>query len=141
MPLYKTINPKKNTKIYIWDITESIEELNTLNLTQKSDLRLRDMKSELHQKGFLSIRHLLKIAGYTDKDLYYNGHGKPHLTDCKNISITHSYTFSGIIIGDDEVGIDIEKNREKVKLIAHKFVGPENDFLVKKNLVEQLTVL
>ncbi len=141
MPLFKTINPKKNTKIYVWDITESLDDLNNLNLTQKSNLRLRNMKSELHQKGFLSIRHLLKIAGYTDKDLYYNSHGKPHLTDGKHISITHSFTFSGIIISDDEVGIDIEKNREKVKLIAHKFVGPENDFLVKKNKVEQLTVL
>ncbi|MBT8384343.1 MAG: 4-phosphopantetheinyl transferase, partial [Bacteroidia bacterium] len=106
MPLYKTINPKKNTKIYVWDITESLDDLNNLNLSQKSDVRLRDMKSELHQKGFLSIRHLLKIAGYTDKDLYYNNHGKPHLTDGKHISITHSFTFSGIIISDDEVGID-----------------------------------
>ena len=76
MPLYKTINPKKNTKIYVWDITESLDDLNNLNLSQKSDLRLRNMKSELHQKGFLSIRHLLKIAGYADKDLYYNSHGK-----------------------------------------------------------------
>ena len=141
MPLYKSINPKNNTKIYIWNITESLDALNNLSLTQKSTLRVQNMKSELHQKGFLSIRHLLKIAGYTDKDLYYNGHGKPHLKDGKHISITHSFTFSGIIISDDEVGIDIEKNREKVKLIAHKFVGAEKDFLVKENMVQQLTVL
>jgi len=73
--------------------------------------------------------------------LYYNGNGKPHLKDGKHISITHSYTFSGIIISDDEIGIDIEKNREKIKRIAHKFTDTERDFLVDENLVEQLTVI
>ena len=141
MPLYKTITPKPHTKVYIWHITESFDVLNTLFLTEKSLLRLNGMRSKLHQKGFLSIRHLLEEAGYTDADLYYNGNGKPHLKDGKHISITHSFTFSAIIISDDEVGIDIEKNREKIKIIAHKFVDTEHDTLAEKNLVQQLTVL
>ena len=141
MPLYKTIHHQKSTTIYVWHITESFEELNTIPLTDSSLERVADMKSELHQKGFLSIRHLLKLTGYTDDDLYYNSNGKPHLTDGKHISITHSFTFSAIIISNDEVGIDIEMNREKIKMIAHKFIEIENIFLQNENLVEQLTVI
>jgi len=141
MPLYKTIHPKENTTVYVWHITESFDELNTVFLTENCSNRLNGMRSELHQRGFLSVRHLLKEAGYTDDDLYYNDNGKPYLKDGKHISITHSYTFSGIIIGDDEIGIDIEKNREKIKRIAHKFTDNKQKFLVAKNLVEQLTVI
>ena len=100
------------------------------------------MKSELHRRAYLSVRHLLKEAGYTDFDLYYTQSGKPHLKDGKHISITHSHIFSSIIISDAEVGIDIEKNREKIKIIQHKFVNLESGFINKKDkLVDQLTVI
>jgi len=85
---------------------------------------------------------LLKAAGYTDFDLYYNGNGKPHLTDGRHISITHSFTFSAVIISDLEVGIDIEKNREKIKIIQNKFVNFERGFIHKDDdYIEQLTVI
>jgi len=84
------------------------------------------MKSEIHRRGFMSIRKLLALEGYQDKDLYYDQVGKPHLRDHKYISITHSFNFSGIIISEDEVGIDIEKQRPKIIRIAHKFTTPED---------------
>ena len=143
MPLFKTIKPNNYTTVYVWKIEESFNELSkdTL-LTERSQIRLNSMKSELHQRGFLSIRGLLKAAGYTDFDLYYNGNGKPHLTDGRHISITHSFTFSAVIISDLEVGIDIEKNREKIKIIQNKFVNFERGFIHKDDdYIEQLTVI
>jgi len=143
MPLYKTIKPNNHTTIYVWKIEESFDALiENIQLTEKSQQRLLSMKSELHQRGFLSIRHLLKEAGYTDFDLYYNGNGKPHLTNGKHISITHSFTFSAIAISEKEVGIDIEKNREKIKIIQHKFVNFERGFIHKDDdYIQQLTVI
>jgi phosphopantetheinyl transferase len=143
MPLFKTIKPNNFTSIYVWKIEESFNELSeNILLTNKSEERLLSMKSELHQRGFLSVRHLLKAAGYTDDDLYYNGNGKPHLKDGKHISITHSFTFSALIVSDVEVGIDIEKNREKIKIIQHKFVNFERGFIHKDDdYIEQLTVI
>lgn len=143
MPLYKIIKPNNYTSIFVWKIEESFDELSkNTPLTDRCEKRLLSMKSELHQRGFLSVRHLLKEAGYTDFDLYYNNNGKPHLTDNKYISITHSFTFSAIIISDYEVGIDIEKNREKIKIIQHKFVNFEKDYLHKDdNYIEQLTII
>ena len=70
MPLYKTIQHNSNTQILIWDITESFDQLNQeVQLNQKNQLRLNGMKSEMHQRAFLSIRKLLALAGYTDFDL------------------------------------------------------------------------
>jgi len=65
------------------------------------------------------------VEGYTDSNLYYDANGKPHLTDNKHISITHSFIFSAIIISDTEVGIDIEMQRPKILRIAHKFTPIE----------------
>ncbi len=127
MSLYKTITVNPTTKVLIWKIEESFDELiEDIELTTKSAARVNNMKSELHQRGFLSIRHLLASEGYTDHDLYYDENGKPHLHNGLKISITHSFIFSAIIISDIEVGIDVEKKREKILRIAHKFTTIED---------------
>jgi len=126
MPLYKTITVSSQTKLLIWKIEESFEWLcEGISLTSHCQERVCRMKSELHKRGFMSVRHLLKEQGYTDHDLFYDENGKPHLKDGKYISITHSYQFAGIIISDSEVGIDIEKQRHKILRIAHKFTPIE----------------
>ena len=127
MPLYKTITVNSATKVLIWKIEESFDTLlKNIELTAKNTRRLNSMKSILHQKGFLSIRHLLALEGYTDYDLYYDTNGKPHLKDELNISITHSFIFSAIILSDNKVGIDVEKKRDKILRIAHKFTSVKN---------------
>jgi len=123
MPLYKTIILNPSTQILVWKITESFQELfDAVVLNEKSSNRLTGMKSEIHQRAFLSVRKLFQEAGYSDLDLYYDEFGKPHLQDGKHISITHSHDFSAIIISDESVGIDIEMQREKIIRIADKFV-------------------
>jgi len=145
MPLYKTIQVNNHTTALIWKIEESLDELSRgISLTPSCQNRVDGMKSELHQKGFMSIRKLLAIEGYEDKDLIYDKFGKPHLADNKSISITHSYTFSAIIISDDKtVGIDIEKQRDKILKIAHKFT-PIKEYKTIANhdaLIAKLTIV
>lgn len=142
MPLYKTIKPNAKTIVHIWKIEESYDKLfKNIELNERSKVRLSGMKSELHQRGFLSVRYLLKKAGYTDFDLFYNAYGKPLLKDNKHISITHSYQFSAIIISNVDVGIDVEKNRDKIIRIYDRFVNTEVDILSDEDLVKQLTVI
>ena len=145
MALYKTITVNKHTKVLIWKIEESFEVLNkAVKLTNHCQQRLDGMRSEIHQRGFLSVRHLLAEFGYTDFDLYYDEKGKPHLKDGKHISITHSYNFSGIIVSDSTpVGIDIEKQRDKILRIAHKFT-PLQEYKTIANheaLVRKVTIV
>ncbi|UZO81604.1 4'-phosphopantetheinyl transferase superfamily protein [Aquimarina sp. ERC-38] len=124
MPLYKTITVDAGTTIWIWKIIETTDQLlKNIELTPYSTERLSNMSSVLHQRGFASVRQLLKVAGYKDKDLYYNDLGKPFLQDSKSISITHSYHFSAIIVSDSPTGIDIEKQRKKIGVIKDKFIG------------------
>jgi 4'-phosphopantetheinyl transferase len=145
MPLHKTIHFNSSTQIFVWKITESYDDLfKTVVLNKKNQIRLDGMKSEMHQRAFLSVRKLLQEAGYADLDLYYDEFGKPHLTDDKYISITHSHHFSAIIISDETVGIDIELQREKIIKIADKFVAEEFDYLDLNNIeeyIKKLTVI
>ena len=89
----------------------------------------------------MAVRKLLEVAGLSDFELFYTDDGKPHLKNGKRITISHSFDFSVIAISDSEIGIDIEKNREKIQRIASKFIGKESEYLVEENLVEQLTVI
>lgn len=145
MPLHLIIKPNPTTRIFIWKITETYEELYTqVVLNMKNRVRLEGMKSQMHQRGFLSVRKLLQEAGYNDLELYYDEFGKPHLKDEKFISITHSHHFSAIIISDKPVGIDIELQREKIIRIADKFINKEFQFLDKNKLeeyIQKLTVI
>ncbi|MCD8412685.1 4'-phosphopantetheinyl transferase superfamily protein [Tenacibaculum finnmarkense genomovar finnmarkense] len=145
MPVHKTITINSNTNVLIWKIEESFDELSeNITLNKRSINRLNSMKSDLHRKGFLSVRQLLKQANYTDDDLIYDEFGKPHLKDGKFISITHSFIFSAIIISDDKpVGIDIEKQRDKIVKIAPKFTPIEAYKSIANHsaLVSKLTVV
>ena len=145
MPLYKTIRVNDFTKVLIWKIEESLEDLTVgLELTEQSKKRVDAMKSILHQQGFVSIRQLLKQAGYVDADVFYDEFGKPHLKDNNYISITHSFTFTAIIISEkNPVGIDVEKQRDKIVKIAHKFTPIEeyNTIANHEALVSKLTIV
>jgi len=144
MPLYKTFTPNSQTTVKIWKITESYDDLlKPLDLKPDSLERVLGMKSEWHQRGFLCARHILRDLGYTDKDLFYDDNGKPHLKDGKCISITHSFLFVGVIVSNAEVGIDIEKQRDKIARIAPKFIDYEFNYLKEEsdNYINELTII
>lgn len=145
MPLYKTIIHDSNTEILVWKITETRDQLLAeMPLNENSKARLVGMKSVSHQCGFLSVRKLLQEKGYSDFDLYYDQFGKPHLNDGRHISISHSHNFSAIILSDQNCGIDLEMQREKIITIAHKFAEEESKFLQAQNQVDyirQLTII
>lgn len=149
MPLYKVIYLSNNTKLYLWRITEDLEELyNEVKLKDSSIARLDGMKSVSHKKGFLSVRKLLQHIDYNDFDLYYDASGKPHLKPqtcgIKNmqISISHSHDFSAIAISDKNIGIDIEILKEKILKIAPKFMNLAHlDSLLEEEKIKKATVI
>lgn len=145
MPLYKTIAVNSNTQILVWKITESLAQLSLeVQLNPTNTIRFNAMKSELHQRAFLSVRKLLQEKGYTDFDLEYDQFGKPHLKDGNHISISHSHEFSTVSISNQKVGIDIELQREKIIKIADKFHRTEFDFLdqtKQHDYIQKLTVI
>lgn len=144
MPLYKSIPVNSQTILKIWKISENYNDLlEPLDLKDDSLTRVQDMKSEIHRCGFLSVRHLLREFGYIDQDLFYDELGRPYLKDGKNISISHSYNYSAVIISDAAVGVDLEKQRDKIRLIEHKFVDYEHQYLnpLDENHIRYLSVI
>ncbi len=123
MPLHSIINHNLTTQIYVWKIEETFEDLfDEVALNDVNLIRLNTMKSEQHQRGFLSVRKLLQESGLTDFDLHYTQDGKPYLKNGKFISISHSHEFSAIIISEQAVGIDLEIQKEKALKIASRFM-------------------
>jgi 4'-phosphopantetheinyl transferase len=142
MPLHQIINHDSFTKVLLWKITESLVDLfDCADITDATLFRLGSVKSDQHKKGILAVRLLLQEAGYNDHDLYYDGFGKPHLKDGTHISISHSHDFSAVILSDKTTGLDLELRRDKITLIADKFIEP--NFVLDKfasDYVNKLTV-
>jgi phosphopantetheinyl transferase len=144
MPLFSTFLATENIAVFVWKITESFDDLfKTVALKDVSLARLETMKSEQHQRGFLSVRCLLNEAGYNDFDLFYSADGKPNLSDGKNITISHSHDFSTIAISKHAIGIDLEIRRELIRKLGPKFCTSEYCFLNpdSADYLRQLTVI
>jgi len=144
MAIYKTITIGKKSKLLVWKIEESIEELyDGLELTPESKDRLENMKSLVHKKGYLAVRQLLKEFGYTDAALQYKNSGRPLLRNGKHITISHSHNFAAVLVGDKSFGVDIEKQREKIIRIANKFT-PISEYRTLANddaIIRKLTLV
>jgi phosphopantetheinyl transferase len=144
MPLYLSSFPNLNSRLLVWSIDETIDELcSNIELTEQSQQRMNSMKSDLHQRAFLSVRQLLLQLGYADEDLLYDVTGKPHLRDGKFISISHSHQLAVVLVSDQVVGVDVELIREKVAKIGPKFCATELQFLAPDLTIdsERLTVI
>ena len=145
MPLHQILSINETTTAYFWHITEDVTSLfRAVSLSGRSKKRLDDMKSEAQQKAFLAVRMLLQHLGYSDEDLTYDASGKPHLkhevsgtkyenenplpnphgplSNNKYISISHSHDFAVICVSDQEVGIDIELQKEKTLKITSRYM-------------------
>ena len=61
--------------------------------------------------------------------------------NAKLIVNEREYDFPVVVGTENEVGIDVEKNREKILKIQHRFVNTDYDSLSDEDLVKQLTVI
>ena len=157
MPFYKKINVNEHTVAYFWEITEDILWFNKKSvLNDNSKLRLQNMLSVSHKKGFLAVRMLLQHINLTDFDLFYDAFGKPHLEVegqkskdkivereiKKYISISHSHDFSCICISNKPVGIDIEKCKEKTLKIVSRYMDVSHiDNLSLSDKITKATII
>lgn len=149
MPLHKVVYLSNNTKLYLWKITEDFDTLfSQVKLKDSSLARLKTMKSESHQKGFLAVRMLLQHNDYSDFDLFYDEFGKPHIKPqgCSikdvEISISHSNDFSAIAISDSKVGLDLEQLKEKTLRIAKRFMDVSHlDNLSEEEKIKKATIV
>jgi phosphopantetheinyl transferase len=124
--LYKTETYSDKTSIAIWKTDETVSELR--NILPFCGKNLPDFgKTEKRQKECLAVRILVENVCGKDKSIVYNENGKPFLNDNSfQISISHTADYAAIIAHPTkEVGIDIEKNGEKVLRVKERFLSAE----------------
>ena len=126
MPLSYSEIISNDIQICIWQITEDEVFLSSgLSMSQEALERLSSRKSEVHRKGYLAIRQLLKGYGIIPEIHQYDQVGAPFLTDGRYLSITHTKNMAAIAISVFPVGIDLEHYQEKIKKIATRFLHKE----------------
>ena len=126
--------------LFLWKLSETEIELNNhIDLSLSSISKLDLIKSSSQRKQFLGVQNLLKLHNVNNGSLFYDKNGKPHLSNNKFISISHSFEYCGVIVSDVKVGIDIEKFRSKILNISKKFVSESDLALIKVSSVENIT--
>ena len=138
MPQYFTKHTAP-TKLYIWHITESLEQLESY-LTCKKTVEAKKYASVMHQKQYLAKQILLHRYALIKK-LDYLASGKPVLTDGQYISISHSGNYVAIAVGSQPVGIDIEKPNPKLIKISSRFKHPDDELPALTEELVQLQYL
>ena len=126
MPIIEDLTISEDIRLIVWEISETINDLNTEDLLSKYSLKLLNQKkSQIHKKQFLAVRNILKELSIQDQDLVYDESGKPFIRNGQNISFSHSDIYAAVIIGKQMVGIDIEIRRDRILKIKEKFLEIE----------------
>jgi 4'-phosphopantetheinyl transferase len=124
MPLYRTI-PAENAIIGIWEMNESVSDLEKIILLTENDRETWSrFSSERRKREFLTTRILLNgMLGFYP-EIHYDQHRKPFLVNSdKNLSISHSGSFVVVILSEMPTGIDVEETTRNVDNIAGRFLN------------------
>ena len=111
MALFLTKDLDNGASIYVWDITETEEELLAMGSIPSEELEeLSLIRSESRRKEKLAERALLNTIFEDKVYLGHHDNGKPFLQNSlREISISHSRRFVAIITHPSkDLGIDIE---------------------------------
>ncbi|MBP6335059.1 MAG: hypothetical protein KA444_06255 [Bacteroidia bacterium] len=137
---------EKDFTIGIWQSTETFAGLSDLCDLNKADLEKWGLfQSEKRKREWLTVRALLSdlFAAKPVPQISYNDFGKPILSNGMGISISHTKEFIAILITSKNfAGIDLECLRERISVLASKFVSDEEAKSIPEiNQTEYLHVL
>ena len=139
MPIIEDLKLSETSRLIIWEISETINELKTKVLLSENSLKLLNQrKSEVQKKQFLAIRNILSELSIDDRDMKYEESGRPYFIGGQNISLSHSDTFAAVILSDNVVGIDIEIMHDRILKIKDKFLETELNYPEKLEVATAL---
>lgn len=145
MPLIY-INHQNDTFRYgIWQNTETDDFfLKKLKLAEAETNELSSLKARKKSEWLCSRYLLMQVAdhdirGACLKDQY----GKPYIEGSKDkISISHTFDYTGAIIGQRNCGIDIQVIVPKIIAIAPRFINEkEQNFISENNKLHYFHVI
>lgn len=129
MGIYLKRKEDNGAEIYVWEITESEEELRELcNPIPTEELEeIEILKSPARRKEKLAVRALLNEMFPEKVYLGHHDNGKPYLQNMvTEISISHTNRFVAIITHPEEdLGIDIESVNRDFSAVKKKALSEE----------------
>lgn len=128
MALYLQKELENDARIYVWEMTESEEEL--LATTAVPDNELEDLqyiKGASRRREILATRALLNTIFPEKLYLGHHDNGKPYLLNtAMELSISHDDRFVAIITHPDEdLGIDIENLNRDFSAVEKKALSED----------------
>ncbi len=126
MPLIHTEEGRHDTTLGIWEIHEDLAFFRkNLELNEEDNHFLNHIHPRRAIEWAASRLLLKTLIGTTASfSCLHDHHGRPYLPDDpRYISISHSHGMAAVAISNVEVGIDIQRETEKIVLIQNKFIG------------------
>lgn len=126
--LTKDLDDPAHSRIGVWQISESEEELRSMTSIPSDELEeISYIKSESLRKQKIAVRALLDAMFEEKVYLSHHDNGKPYIeNDSTNISITHTDKFVAIILSDnEEVGIDCESLDRDFSAVAKRALSED----------------
>ena len=136
MPLVKVFTTQQQSSIAIWNIVESLQELEEIAIKYQIDLRKSFYKNEDQYKEYLASRIALKKINpefVVEESIEKNA---PKLKSHKtNISISHCKKMCAVMANDIcSVGIDVEHVTPRILNISKRFMNThELNFILKSD--------
>ncbi|NLD22447.1 MAG: 4'-phosphopantetheinyl transferase superfamily protein [Bacteroidales bacterium] len=144
MALFLSKELDNEARIYVWDITESEQELMDIGSIPNDEIEeLSLISSEARRKEKLAVRALLNTIFEDKVYLGHHDNGKPFLKNSAlEISISHSRRFVAIITHpSDDLGIDIESLDRDFSAVEAKALSEEEiEDLSTHKRTEQLAI-
>ena len=129
MPIIFNDNIAHKTTLSIWEMSETITELNAFDILLK-----KKINNEKRRKELICTQKLLQQTS-PNTTIQYNNFGAPTLSNGKAISISHSRQYCCILISPKKASIDIELINEKAHRLKNQFISKEeNKLMVKKEM-------
>ncbi len=130
MPLIKLKHITKKKAYGIWEIQESLEVLKENYQLVKTPL----FKSHLRLKQWIAGKILIQLICSKKeipfKGIDYDNCGKPVLVDSDyKISISHKDNLVVGVVSDQNVGVDIENDLQKLEKVKGKFLNAKEEEL------------
>jgi len=142
MPKLFSIDSPRSTRLAVWSLTETEEELTlTLSRIEKTQRhRLSQINSPIQRAAFWSLRHLMLEVGLDPLSVYYSPNGRPMVYHKGWVSLSHTHKYTALAWNPEvPVGVDVEAQRPQILRIAHKFSPPKVS--PDQHSVEELTDL
>ena len=128
MALYLTKELEDKTRIGVWQITETEEELKALcSIPSDEEEEISYIRSASLRKQHLAVRALLDTLFEEKVYLSHHDNGKPYIENSAvSISITHTEKYVAVILDPEcEVGIDVESLDRDFSAVEKKALSEE----------------